>query len=115
MSGRTKAHPTDGVELRFRVMASSAALVRKMVAPYVVNNAESVPWRKALEVGAGDVPGLALRGARYREGLTQAQLAQRVGVPQRHISEMENGKRPIGKAMAQRLGLALGINYKVFL
>jgi len=28
---------------------------------------------------------------------------------------MENGKRPIGKAMAKRLGEALGVGYKVFL
>jgi len=28
---------------------------------------------------------------------------------------MENNKRPIGKAMAKRLGEALGVGYKVFL
>jgi len=33
--------------------------------------------------------GNALRGARTREGLTQAQLAERVGVKIHHISEME--------------------------
>jgi plasmid maintenance system antidote protein VapI len=38
-----------------------------------------------------------------------------IGIPQRHISEMENGKRPIGKEMAKRLGKALNIGYKVFL
>jgi plasmid maintenance system antidote protein VapI len=37
------------------------------------------------------------------------------GIPQRHISEMENGKRPIGKEMAKKLGKALNISYKVFL
>lgn len=55
------------------------------------------------------------RGARAREGLTQKQLSGITGVPARHISEMENGKRPIGKAMAKRLGTALGVGYKVFL
>jgi len=60
-------------------------------------------------------PGNALRGARTREGLTQAQLAERVGVKIHHISEMENGKRPIGKEMAKRLGKVLNISYKVFL
>jgi DNA-binding XRE family transcriptional regulator len=40
--------------------------------------------------GYGENPlGMALRGARSREGLTQRQLAEMTGVPQRHISEME--------------------------
>jgi transcriptional regulator with XRE-family HTH domain len=56
-----------------------------------------------------------LKGARYREGLTQAQLAAKVGVKVTHISEMERGKRPIGKEMAKRLAKALNARYKVFL
>jgi len=56
-----------------------------------------------------------LAGARYREGLTQIALSRLSGIPQRHISEMENGKRSIGKEMAKRLGKALNISYKVFL
>jgi transcriptional regulator with XRE-family HTH domain len=39
-------------------------------------------------------------------------LSERTGIPQRHISMMENGKRPIGKEMAKRLGNALNIGYK---
>jgi plasmid maintenance system antidote protein VapI len=48
-------------------------------------------------------------------GVTQIQLSELTGTPQRHISEMENSKRPIGKEMAKRLGKALNISYKVFL
>jgi hypothetical protein len=59
--------------------------------------------------------GNALRGARTREGLTQAQVAELARVKIHHISEMENGKRPIGKEMAKRLGKALNVNYRVFL
>jgi plasmid maintenance system antidote protein VapI len=47
--------------------------------------------------------------------LTQIALSKLTGIPQRHISEMENGKRPIGKEMAKRLGKALNIGCKVFL
>ncbi|MEW5773851.1 MAG: helix-turn-helix transcriptional regulator [Thermodesulfobacteriota bacterium] len=60
-------------------------------------------------------PGDALRGARELNGLTQQQLAEAVGVGKSNISEMERGKRPIGKAMAKRLAKALGTSYKVFL
>jgi DNA-binding XRE family transcriptional regulator len=58
---------------------------------------------------------VALRGYRTRENLTQAQLAEATGIPQRHISEMENGKRPIGKERARALAKVLGADYRVFL
>jgi plasmid maintenance system antidote protein VapI len=77
---------------------------------------DSVPWREAFpEYKDEDLPGVCLRGSRHKEGLTQKQLADMIGVPQRHISEMENNKRPIGKEMAKRLGKALNIGFKVFL
>jgi ribosome-binding protein aMBF1 (putative translation factor) len=63
----------------------------------------------------GIKPGEVLSGARFREGLTQAQLATMIGAKPSHISEMENGKRPIGKEMAKRLGKALNFGYKAFL
>ncbi len=59
--------------------------------------------------------GSAIRGLRYRENLTQAQLAEKIGVKRHHISEMENNKRPIGKAMAKRLARALHTDDKLFL
>jgi antitoxin component HigA of HigAB toxin-antitoxin module len=63
----------------------------------------------------GIKPGEVLSGVRFREGLTQAQLATMIGAKPSHISEMENGKRPIGKEMAKRLGKALNFGYKAFL
>ena len=48
------------------------------------------------EFHAGDI----LRGFRARQEMTQAKLAAEVGVKATHISEMERGKRPIGKDMA---------------
>lgn len=59
--------------------------------------------------------GQTLAGARGKEELSQRQLAVLTGIPQRHISEMENGKRPIGKANAKILGKALKIDYRVLL
>jgi transcriptional regulator with XRE-family HTH domain len=77
---------------------------------------DSIPWRKAFpEFSEDELIGKALAGVRSREGLTQIQLSEMTGIPQRHISEMENGKRPIGKEMAKRLGKVLNISYKVFL
>ncbi len=59
--------------------------------------------------------GVAIRGARGKEGLTQKELAELTGIAQHHISEMENGKRPIGKETARKLAKALNIDYRVFL
>ena len=59
--------------------------------------------------------GHALRGLRSREGLTQKQLSEMIGTKPTHISEMENGKRTIGKGMAKRLAKALRTEYKIFL
>jgi len=60
-------------------------------------------------------PGHTLRGARLHNDLTQKRLAEIIGVQPSHISEMEHGKRPIGKEMAKRLAKALNTGYKVFL
>jgi len=56
-----------------------------------------------------------LRGARSREGLTQVQLSEATGIPQRHISEMEHGKRIIGKETARKLAKVLHTDYRAFL
>lgn len=60
-------------------------------------------------------PATMLRGSRYKMGMTQKQLAAVLDVKQHHLSEMENAKRPIGKAMARKLAEALRCHYRVFL
>jgi transcriptional regulator with XRE-family HTH domain len=62
-----------------------------------------------------ELPGISLRGARIKEGLTQTRLSELTGIPQRHISMMENGKRPIGKKNARILAKVLNMNYRIFL
>ena len=62
-----------------------------------------------------ELPGVILAGSRYKEDMTQAELAEKTGIPQSHISEMENGKRPITVKTAKILARALNTGYKVFL
>jgi DNA-binding XRE family transcriptional regulator len=62
-----------------------------------------------------DYSGIALKGARAKEGMTQKQLAKITGIPQSHISAMENGKTPVGKKRAKVFGKALHVDYRVFL
>ena len=58
---------------------------------------------------------VALRAYRTREELTQKQLAELTGIPQHHISEMENGKRSISKERARKLAEALHCDYRQLL
>jgi DNA-binding XRE family transcriptional regulator len=67
------------------------------------------------EVFPDSHPGRILIGARTREDMTQAELARKLNIPRSNISEMERGKRPIGKQMAKRLADVLNTDYKVFL
>ena len=59
--------------------------------------------------------GLALRGARFREGMSQKELAKCSGITQENISRMENGQRPIGENVAKKLAKALNIDFHLLL
>jgi DNA-binding XRE family transcriptional regulator len=115
MSEAMKKRTTGGyVEVRFRIPVTRLVEAKQALASYgaIAEEPESIPWEEVYPDFNGSV---ALRGARKRETLTQKELARLVGVSQTHISEMEHGKRPIGKDMARRLAKALRVNYRVFL
>lgn len=78
---------------------------------------QSISWREVLSRLRPDdgIPAAILRGSRVKEGLTQVQLSEMTGIPRRHISEMETGKRPIGKESAKKFAKALSCDYRVFL
>lgn len=60
-------------------------------------------------------PGALLRGLRARENLTQVELADKLHVTQSDISQMENGTRPIGRVIAQRIEKLFDVDYRSFL
>jgi len=109
-----KPTTVDYVEVKVRIPVSRVAEAKAVLASYgaMAQEPESVPWEEVYPDFNGSV---ALRGARKREALTQKELAHLVGISQTHISEMEHGKRPIGKDMARRLARVLKVNYRVFL
>lgn len=115
MSAPMKRRTMPGyVEVKFMIPVDKLGEVREAVAPYgaIPEESHSVPWEEVYPDFNGSV---ALRGARKREVLTQKELAGLLGISQTHISEMEHGKRPIGKEMARRLAEVLKVNYRVFL
>lgn len=111
----TKKHPTDDmIDLRLRVHRRNAERIRSY-AEALEDDDRTFTVAEAFPDLLGQEPQVALRAYRHREDLTQKQLAERTGIPQHHISEMENGKRPIGKETAKKLAAALNIDYRVFL
>ena len=121
MPALTKKRPTEEVLVRVRITLplekwpETRRTLREMEIQ-VEEEDELLPWREAFP-GLEDqaMPGLYLKAARHNAGLTQAALAERTGVAQHHLSEMENGKRPIGKKMARTLAEALKIDYRYLL
>ena len=76
-------------------------------------HANSIPWEKLAKdrIARYKKSGLAIRGARYREGMTQKELAKRSGISQENISKMENGQRAIGDKVAKKLAKTLRIDF----
>jgi len=60
-------------------------------------------------------PGMILRGFRGRDDMTQMVLAEKLGISQNRVSDMESGKRPISRRMAEKLGIIFEVPYKAFL
>jgi DNA-binding XRE family transcriptional regulator len=123
MSARTKGRPTNSqttykviIELpgegkRFSfVPAKHLQKLEAFLEKY--GESDSIPWEELAKtrIAKYKKSGLALRGARYREGLSQKELAKRTGISQENISKMENGQRAIGEKVAKKLAKALRIN-----
>ena len=117
MPEATKKPPTDQdmITLRLRVHRRNASRIMEYVQTVEAGAARTYSIAEVFPEYIGKEQQVAIRAYRSRENLTQRQLAELTGIPQRHISEMENGKRVIGKELAKRLGKALNADYKVFL
>ena len=106
-----KKLPTDEiVTVRLRVHRHNVTKIKEFAR--AVEASEDRTWTVA-EVFPefhGKENQVALRAYRSRENLTQKELSLRTGIPQHHISEMENGKRPIGKERARKLAETLGVS-----
>jgi len=76
-----------------------------------VNVESSIPveetefWKQMNKDRVGNL----LAGARLKAGLTQAQLAKRLGIQQSMISNYERGRRSLSPGMAARFSAVLHI------
>jgi DNA-binding XRE family transcriptional regulator len=113
MRAHTKKHPTNEVvTVTLRVRRSNVPLLRRYAESLETEEERSYTIAEVFPEYIGKEQQVALRAYRHREGLTQKRLAELTGIPQHHISEMENGKRTIGKERAKRLAEALHCDYR---
>ncbi len=111
-----KRHTDDGmITLRLKVHRNNAAKVKDFALRIEAGEDKTYSVEEVFPDLIGKEKIIALRAYRNRENLTQRELAEKVGIPQRHVSEMENGKRPIGKEMARRFADVLGVDYRALL
>ena len=97
-------------------MGNKAKAIDALKSLGFIDASDTIPWRELFpEYGDEKLPGVCLSGARLKEGMTQKELSELSGIPQSHISAMENGKRPIGKKRAKILAEVLNVGYKIFL
>jgi ribosome-binding protein aMBF1 (putative translation factor) len=105
MSRLTKKPPVDTIELHFTGPAANREKAVKALSKLGFTNISDVP---------SDV-GKLLADTRLGKNITQQELATLTGIPQRYISEMENGKRPISKEAAKKFAKTLKVSFKMFM
>jgi len=118
-----KPHTKGLTDICLRVPSGDALRISKAIQDLLNKAGESVREVNAdgdelftlEEVFPANTPGAMLRGARFKEDMTQVQLAESSGIPRRHISEMENNRRSIGKERAKRLAEVLKVDYRLLL
>ncbi|GFO60222.1 hypothetical protein GMST_25470 [Geomonas silvestris] len=115
MQEPTKKHHTDElVSVTLQVRRKDLSLLKRY-AEALRSEEGSFSVAEVFPEYAGREQQVALRAYRHREGLTQKQLSELSGIPQHHISEMENGKHTIGKDRARTLAQALNCDYRQLL
>jgi ribosome-binding protein aMBF1 (putative translation factor) len=127
MSARMKAHLTKHTSCKVIIeMPGKAKKLTLVPAKHLqkledflekYGESESIPWEELAKdrIAKYKKSGLALRGARYREGLSQKELSKRTGISQENISKMENGQRVVGEKVAKKLAKVLRIDCELLI
>jgi hypothetical protein len=68
---------------------------------------KEIPW--------SDSPRGTLVAYMTGQGWSQKRLSKATGIPQGHLSQMVNGKRPIGPTIAKKLAKVFRVDYRNFL
>jgi len=130
----TKKHPTknkfiflakDTQHVYTNVPVATLQLILRKLTPFETSAAPESDdnWDNLFEDSRARVGGVkayqkaaaVVRGYRNRDGITQNELAKRLGSSQSNVSAIENAKDPIGKKLAKKLAKIFNTNYEIFL
>lgn len=129
MSAHTREHSTDTQKFfsvvvnlhnskrSYNIPLSHQKELEKVLEKYSEDDDTPIAWEVLAKerIEKYRKSGLVLRGMRYREGLSQKHLAEASGITQNEISNIENGKRTVGKKVAEKLAKVLNFDYRMLL
>lgn len=125
MSAHTKMHHTNQCEVivimpgkkRAHAYIPETAFTKLEAFLNKYSEDDSLDWKIVAkrDLEKHKQAGMVLRGARFRENMSQKELAKRSGVSQENISRIENGKRQVGEKVAKKLAKPLKIDYTLLL
>ena len=112
-----KIESPSGDMIYFKIPKQVVSEVLSLIDVYQIEESKLKGWRKALnkEIEKISEPALMLKGARVKKGMTQKKLADRLGITQVYISQLENSRKEINKSLAKEFEKIFDLNYKVFL
>ncbi|MBN2168523.1 MAG: helix-turn-helix transcriptional regulator [Actinobacteria bacterium] len=105
INGEGAKEAVDWLARKFRLQVISSDKEEKV-------NIEDTGFYREMEVNRA---GNLLEAARLKAGLSQKQLAEAAGVRQTMVSEFENGRRRITRAMAGRFARVLKVKTERFM
>jgi ribosome-binding protein aMBF1 (putative translation factor) len=115
MSAVAKTRPIN-IRLKARTPIRVIHSIRKQFSNYIDD--EYVDWFKTdlhKEITAGMKPGDYLSNFREAQGMTQKDLAEKIGVRVNYLSDMETGQRAISRKTAKIFAKLFNVDAGVFI
>jgi ribosome-binding protein aMBF1 (putative translation factor) len=94
------------------VLEAKGCTIRQEKPALPESRQEEKEWYTPEELFPDHHAGDSICGLRYRECLTQKQLAAMVGISVSNLSHIEHGRRSIGKEMAKRFAKVLNTDWR---
>jgi len=118
MSAAVKMRP---INIRFKARTPVRVIhsIRKQFSNYILEDEkENVDWFKTdlhKEISASMKPGDYLRNFREAQGITQRELADKIGVRVNYLSDLETGQRAISRMNAKKFAAIFNVTPAVFI
>jgi len=117
MSVAVRMRPIN-IRLRPRTPARIIRSVKRQFSEYIIDSRDEFEdWFETdlhKEIAAGMKPGDYLRNYREAHGMTQKDLAEKIGVRVNYLSDLETGQRAISRKNAKKFAEIFKVSPGVF-